>query len=182
MPQTCNYNCAELPEYEQVSRCDYLYGGFNAWGYLECSNTITDYSNPSEWTANINAGNAKAMGPVRASIPEASPIEGENPNSCGNDTILDGFDFTAQIKDYNVSATNVDFYNGLNRRTGYLVLANCKTQKILVITDPVNFVATMLAPESKKEKMMFNVTAKWSSFDMPQIFDAPPGIFDFPSN
>lgn len=181
MPQTCNYNCAELPDHEQVSRCDYLYGGFNAGAIVECDHTITDWSNPSEWTANINAGKAKIFGPVRGSIPEPSPVEGENPNSCGNDTILDGFDRTAIWKDYNVSPANTVFYNALNRRTAYVVLVNCKNGDMIVIDVPANFVALDSAPESKKEKRMYNVTAKWSSMDIPESFEAPAGIFDFPT-
>lgn len=175
----CNYNCAELPAHEQVECGQYKHGGYNGVAIIECDHTIDDWSDPAQWLANIASGKVKIIGPVRANIPDGSPVEVENPNACGADTIVDTFNQTAVWSDYNVTAANVDFYNALNRRTTNLVLVNCMDGDITVVEAQVAYVATNMGPGTKNELRKFTVTAKWNEFNMPALYDAPEGIFVF---
>lgn len=179
MPNSCNYNCTDLPTHEQVECGDNLKGGIAGFAYLECDHTITDYSNATQWNTNINNGKAKIFKAIRGEKPEPSPVEGENPNACGGaDTQVDTFDRSYEFTDYNVTAGNADVYNALNKRNGHLVVFYCEDQQVEVVEQAVNFVARDVSPRTRKEKRSYMVTAKWTAFDMPALYDAPSGIFE----
>lgn len=179
MANICDYNCTDLPTHEQIACGAWKKGGINAVAYIDCSHTITDWESASEWQANIDAGLIKVVSPVKASIPEGAAVEGENPNGCGFATIVDTYDRTAEIKDFNVTAGNIDFYNALNKRTMLLALFHgCDgASEITVVEVPVVFNARDITPENNREKRMFMITARWTEFDMPQLYAAPVGIF-----
>jgi len=109
-------------------------------------------------------------------------VEGENPNGCGSATIVDTYDRTAEIKDFHATSDNISFYNQLNRRTMYMALFHgCEGEsEITVVESPVVFNARNMTPENNREKRMFLITAKWTEFDMPQVYDAPLGVFVLP--
>lgn len=180
MANLCDYNCATLPEHEQISCGQFRKGGLSAAAFVDCDANITDWSDETEWNAAIAAGKVRIIAPIRGSIPEPTPVEGENPNGCGSATILDTFDRTVEIKDYNVNANNIDFYNQLNRTKKQVVLfAGCDGQdEITVIDSSVTFVAREVLPENNREKRMFMITGKWTEYDMPMIYTAPAGIFN----
>lgn len=176
----CSYNCVDLPGHEQVECGDFPKGGIASLGILECDHTITDFSNATQVQAAIDAGDLKLIEPVRAILPESTEVEGVNPNACGSETILDGFDFTLTWQDFNVTSNNDSVYEALNLRQNYLIWFECETDMIRVVDfSPVSFVSKLTTPESNKEKQFYAVTAKWSSApnEFPQLFDAPPGIF-----
>lgn len=178
MPALCDYNCADLPEHEQVDCGEYLKGGINAFAYLECDHTITDFSDASQWVTNIAAGKAKIFGTIRGSFPEPAPVEGENPNACGAQTIVDNFDRTFDFKDYNVSDGNNSLYNAVNRRNGYLVTYHCEDGIISVVEASTTWTVNgPIFPENNREKAMYHGIVKWTNYDMPAIYTAPVGIF-----
>lgn len=180
MPNACDYNCAGLPDHEQIQCGQWLKGGISAVAYLDCDHSITDWSDQTEWEAAIAAGKVKIASPVKATMPEGAAVEGENPNGCGSANIVDTYDRTAEIKDFNVTQGNIDFYNQLNRQKKVLVLfQGCEdADRIFVVDSKVTFNARHVIPENNREKQMFMITGIWTSFDMPTFFDAPAGIFE----
>lgn len=177
MPSVCDYNCTDLPEHEQIECGDNLSGGIAAVGILECDHTITDFTSTSEWNTNIASGKATIVRRIRGEKTEPSPVEVENPNACGSDTVLDTFDRQYEFTDDNVSAGNVAFYDALNGRTTNLVVYHCKDEDIEVVDQPVTWVVRDVTPRTKKERRMYMITAKWTSKPMPALYDAPAGIF-----
>lgn len=177
MPSSCDYNCASLPEHEQIECGENLHGGISAIGILECDHTITDFTSASEWNTNITSGKANIARQIRGEKPEPSPVEVENPNACGFDTVLDTFDRTYEFTDDNVSAANQAYYDALNGRTTNLAVYYCQDNDIEVISHPVTWVVRDVSPRSKKERRTYMLTAKWTAKPMPEIFAAPSGIF-----
>ena len=116
------YGCGTLPNHQLLACGVYDRGGISAIGILEADHTIVDYSNASQYTAAIAAGDLKVIKNIRGTVPDASPVEGDNPVGCGPDTILNGFNFTATWQDANTNSANVSFYSQLNTRTTELVL------------------------------------------------------------
>jgi hypothetical protein len=177
MPNACDYNCTDLPEHEQITCGEWKKAGIGALAYIDCDNTITDWSDPAEWLSNIAAGKIKIASPVRASIPEPSAVEGENPNGCGAATIVDTYDHTVEIKDFNYNQNNIDFYNKLNKRKTYLALVGCDGL-MWVVDAAITWNARATVSENNREKVMFMITGAWTEFDMPTYFDVPAGIFE----
>lgn len=168
---SCNTDCTSIGSHELVDCGLYLKGGISAMGLLECNHTITDFSLGSQLQTAINAGKLIVIKPIKGEIPEPSPVEGENPSGCGAETILDGFDRTFVWDDFNVTPTNVDFYNALNKRQYYLIIFHCEDDQITVVQTKASFVAKGMNPKSNKEKRKWNVVAKWTAFDAPPFYD-----------
>lgn len=179
MPNACDYNCTTLPSHESIICGNWLKGGIGQAAFLECDHTITDWSDATEWATNIANGKVRIITPIKASMPEGSAVEGENPNGCGAANIVDTYDRTVEIKDFNLTAGNIDFYNTLNKRKTQLVLfQGCDdADRIWVIDSAITFNARNVIPENNREKQMFMVTGAWTEFDMPMFYDAPVGIF-----
>jgi hypothetical protein len=176
---TCDYNCVDLPDHEQIDCGLYLKGGMGAGAIVSCDHTIVDWSSTSEWEENIASGKVKIVKPIRGSFPEPAAVEGENPNGCGALNVVDTFDRTLEYKDFNVSAANIDFYNQLNRRQSFFVgFQGCQgADRIWVVDSPITWNARQPLDENNRIKLMFLVTGSWTEFDMPTFYDAPTGIF-----
>lgn len=174
----CGYQCTDLPAYLQVICGEYLLGGQNFIGILECDHSITDFTSAAQLITAINNNDLTLIGPVVAEIPAASPVEGANPSGCGPATILDSFERSVTWTDYNVSNDIIEFYNALNRRKTFLIVYHCASQMMTVIEVAVSFVAFRSSPVRDTEKQFFTVTAKWTALDEAFLFDAPAGVFD----
>lgn len=175
-------NCIpeDLSEYES-NDCYYPKGGISKFGVLKTGHNIADFSNATQVQAAITAGTLRIMGPLRGDIPEPSPIEGENVTACGSETILDGFDNTANIIDFNVNQANDAFYNKLNAsQFPGVIFFLCQQDAIRVVEKTVSFVARYVSDPSNKVKDRYLITAKWSTGpddSIPLLYDAPAGIF-----
>lgn len=179
MSYTCSFE--QLDPHEQIS-CGYKKGGISAMAVLKSGHGITDFSNATQVHAAITAGKLVIIGGIKGIVPDASPIEGENPVACGAETILDGFNLTTTWKDFNISNTNNEFYRQLNNSAFEgLVLYYCQQDEVEVISKSVTFVALPpTSPESNKEKRFYNITAKYTKAvgdAFNHIYDAPVGIF-----
>lgn len=177
-----SFDCTfeDLSEHEK-NNCYYPKGGISAAAILLSGHGITDFSSAEQTQAAILAGKYKIISPIKAELPEPSPVEGENPSACGAETIVDGFDYTVEITDFNVNATNDEFYRLLNlSQFAGLVLYMCEEEQIRVIERGVNFVSRLVIPRSNKEKQNYLITAKWSQSvqeTMPVLYEAPVGVF-----
>lgn len=170
----------DLDDHE-ANECYYPKGGISAAALLKTGHAITDFANATQTNAAIAAGKYKIITPIKAELPAASPVEGENPTACGSDTIVDGFDYQVTWKDFNVNAANDEMYRQANlSQFPGLVLYMCEEEQIRVLERGVNLVATLIIPASNKEKQYYQVTAKWSQSvqeSFPVLHEAPVGVF-----
>lgn len=179
MPTSCNYNCTELPEHEQIDCGEWLKGGISAVGVLECDHEIADFTSAVETQAAIDAGKLTIFKAIKGQMPDASPLTVDNPvGGCGSPTKVINFDRTASWTDANVTAGNVDTYNALNRRNAGLILYQCDSGMITVIDEDGGFVSTQMIPESGSDLQKFTTTYSWRKFDGPPMYEAPAGIYE----
>lgn len=178
---TCDYNCVALPDHEQVDCGQFPKGGIFTVGVLECDHEISDFTSITETNNAIADGKLTLIKSVKASYPEATPVEGENPTACGAETILDGFDHILDLRDFNVRGENDTFYEALNQRSTFLIWYNCQEQRLRVVEQQVVWaVKPATVPESNKEKQLYVGQIKWSSGvdEFPVLSNAPTGIYD----
>jgi len=178
----CSYNCDDLPSHQQNDCGEVLFGGIDAVAILECDHTISDFSNDTQWQDNIDSGKVRMVKGIKATFPEASPIQGENTVGCGPENILDGFTQPFSFKDFNVNSVNDDFYQKLNLRKTYMAFRMCESQQIRVAEFPTAWVGKpALVPESNTEKQHYIVAGefKMDARDaFPTLHNEPTGIFD----
>ena len=178
------YGCSALPNHELVLCGAYNRGGISAIGILEedafgtgaTFATAADYSNGAKYATAIAANDLKIIKNIRGTVPDASPVDVDNPVGCGPQSLLAGFDFTATWMDANTTDGAIDFYNALNKRVTGLILYLCGSNEVMVITLPVNYVCLPVnVPASNKELQMFNCTARASlgPDQLPQKYPAP---------
>jgi hypothetical protein len=178
------YGCSVLPNHELVLCGSYNRGGISAIGILEedafgtgaTFATAADWSNGAKYSTALAANDLKIIKNVRGTVPDASPVDVDNPVGCGPQSLLAGFDFTATWMDANTTDGSIDFYNALNKRVTGLILYLCGSNEVMVITNPVNYVCLPVnVPASNKELQMFNCTARASlgPDQLPQKYPAP---------
>lgn len=177
-----SFDCTleDLTDHEK-NNCYYPKGGISAAAILLSGHGITDFSNATQTQEAIAAGKYKIITPIKAELPEPSPVEGENPSACGSETIVDGFDYTIEISDFNVNSANDEFYRLLNlSQFAGFVFYMCEEEQIRVIERGVNFVARPVIPLSNKEKQKYLITVKWSQAvqeSFPVLYEVPVGVF-----
>lgn len=173
---TCN---ADLPDHIELDCNDFPKGGSPSMAILKSSHTITDFTSASQWQANIDAGHVRIINRIKGNMPEPSEVKVDNPVACGAEQILDGFDWTYQWVDANVSFANDDFYSKLNVNVAAFAFYNCDTNTIRLVNKNVTYSARPMFPASNKEFQSYNVTASWSTGadDFPVLYTAPTGIF-----
>lgn len=174
-------DCSVIPDHIELNCNDWKKGGILAVAIMKCNHGITDFTSASQWQAAIDAGNVKIIKNIKAALPEASPVTGENPLACGAETILDLLDNTLTWKDFNVHPLNDDFYQQLNLAKRSIAWYYCEEDEIRVVDDcDVTFAALPpTSPESNREKQFYNVTASWTSLpnQFSSLVTAPAGIF-----
>lgn len=175
---TCSFE--DLDDHEK-NDCYYPKGGVGALGVLKSDHEITDFSNQAQLLAAIAAGTLKIIKNIKADLPEPAAVEGENPLACGSETITDGYDYTVEWTDFNINATNDEFYRKLNvSQFSGLILYFCEEHTIRVIEQTVSFNSRPVYPRSNKEKQHYLGTAKWSqsvAAEFPVLYEAPPAVF-----
>lgn len=177
------YTCLELGTHEVLPCGDYPKGGISAIGIALADSGLSgaDFSDEALVEAAITAGTFRVIKEIKADMPEPSEVMGDNPVAGGADQILDGFDYTLNIRDANVSASNDTFYPALNQSRGAsLVLYFVHEENIRVIEKKVTFAMKPFYPAGTKEKQMYTGTAKWYadvSDAFPTEMAAPTGIF-----
>jgi hypothetical protein len=178
------YGCAALPDHELILCGNYARGGISAIGILEENAygpggtfaTPADWGNNAKYATAIANGSLKIIKNIRGTVPDASPVDVDNPVGCGPTSLLAGFDWTATWMDANTTDGTITFYRALNERVTGLVLYLCSSEEVMVIETPVNYVCLpVTVPASNKELQMLNCTAR-SSFgpdQLPQKYAAP---------
>lgn len=178
MSQFCEQE--ELDQHE-LNDCFFPKGGIPSFGVLKSGHGITDFSNAIQTQAAIDAGLLRIFNKVKANLPEASAVEGENVTGCGAETIVDGFDYTLDIKDFNINANNDALVRQLNSgEFEGLIFYMCDQDSIRVVLQKITAVATLIIPETKRDKQYYHYIFKWyqsAQTDVPTLYDAPEGIY-----
>lgn len=176
-----NVDCATLPTHI-AERCDDpVMGGIPSYAVVDKDATVVgDWDNSTKWLADIASGKVKVVNRVKFTLPFPSPQQTDNLVANGAQQTLDGFDWTVEGVDGNVSTFNDDFYQTLNKKNAYLVLWVEDEDQISVVDKPVTFAAMPTIPNSNREKQHYQITAQFSSKKdwFPTRKTAPTGVFE----
>jgi hypothetical protein len=177
-----SYGCSELDDHEYVLCGAVRLGGVPSALFLECDHSITDPSSEAQINAAISAGKAKLVKNVMIGVPAASPIE--VPSFIANEPpITVNYDRTLTIKDQNVVAQNISFYNSLwgGRALGGMILfenGDPDDPKVTWIDAAMKGSGSRIIPENNNEQQRFEGTFKWRKLAEGQIYAAPSNIFN----
>lgn len=174
-----DYCNTPIPDHVQVECGNYVKGGIPALAWLDENHSITDFSNPSQWTAAIADGKAKIAKGVRGEMPVASAVQSDNPIGGGVPQITDGIDWTLNLTDANVGSGTDAFYEALNTRNGYMVFYANNEGQIHVVEQDCNFFMAPTVPATKADNQQYEGSITWQSKpnEFPVRYDAPAGIF-----
>lgn len=175
-----DYCFGDLFVHEKIQCSNWLHGGIDGLIVFKTNSVIADYTVKANWDALLNSGDATIITNIKGEFPDGAPVEGDNPIGCGTDTVLDGFDFTLNIMDYNVNAENDANYASINGGTYYVAIHLCNEDQLLIVEQATNVVAIPAnVPTSKKEKQRYNTSYKWSADKdwYPIRIDSPAGLF-----
>jgi hypothetical protein len=174
-----DYCNAPLTPHELIACGNWKKGSINALAIIEDATLLVDYESAADWNAAIAAGDVKIIKQIKGELPEPSVIEGSNPVGGGRENITDGYNYTLEVQDYNVSAANDTFYENLNPRIAAIAYFMPKTGEIGVVLQEVTFNARPIVPMSSTEKQHYLLTSNWDApaNEFPLRFTAPTGIF-----
>lgn len=184
MSNCLNYNCSDpLDDYEENDCQEVILGGQSAMIVLYCNHTVTDPSNAGQITANLNAGTAKKITAMSATLEAPSPIQVDTFIPCQTQRLVN-YDRTGLYKNQNVSTSNDEFHNTLfnGQNFGGLILYNCSEDRqgnnwVDWIDAAVNFVGGKISPANDNEPQRYEGTFSWRSINGPVRYAAPAGIF-----
>lgn len=152
------------------------HGRISGTGFIHSSyySTIAaDPLNSSLWTTGLDAG---ASGIIN--IPETEgelgePAEQTRTGFGRTSEFLTGFDWTASFRDPNF-LENCDFWNSMNNARG-LYYFYYRTETQTYITDkPVTVIAKPVIENDDKSIVLWNVTVKWNSLNIPCNYASIP--------
>lgn len=150
-------------------------GGVRTVLFIDKDFVITNPSSPSQWNSGIQSRSIiiipKTYGTFDGGTPQEGQGFGDTPTS------LDGYDFTLQFFDPNFIG-NVDHYDSLkNLRSNYKVAFRTGSQ-IIISDKVVTIIPKMPVAQDLKSKVLWDVTVKWTSQNLPGVYDAPPVDWD----
>lgn len=142
-------------------------------GFIKVSKTFLDPSNPVEWAAAIAAKDVIIIPFVNGTFDGGAEVlkDGYGDQS----QKLTGYNFTADYKDPNYKH-NAAFYNALKRSFGYKFFYRTATQ-IHITDEAVQVIPKNPVTAATTDDVVWDVTVKWTSTDLPEPHDAPAGIF-----
>lgn len=150
---------------------------------LECNSQLTDPSSAAQINAEIAAGRAVKIDDVKIGINDPSPVQIEA-NKIGAAQTLVTYDRSGSILDGNVNINNNEMYSKLfsGRTFGgaiiYLKGTEDSTQALVYFIDaPITFTGGLAIKNNNDENMRFSGTFNWRSRSMPELVNAPVGIF-----
>lgn len=150
-------------------------GGVRSVLFIDKDYTITSPTSASEWNNGILNGNIiiipKTYGTFDGGVPQEGQGFGDVPTS------LDGYDFMVQFFDPNFIG-NQDHYNTIkNLRANYKVAFRTGSQ-IWMSDKVVTIIPKSPVAQDIKSKVLWDVTVKWTSQNLPNIYDAPAVNWD----
>ena len=180
MAECINYNCDELPEYEQtIAECAaYIRNaGASVFGLLECGSEILDPSDAVEVQALIDAGTLTMIPNVKFGFNDPAEITTPSTTSCGTPKITN-YTQSATAEDYKVTIDNTTFWNTAKKRSfAGLLIFQCETNGL---TPLVTFVDAEISVSAFKkssntsdEPQFYQIGFSWKDIDIPLDYTAP---------
>lgn len=147
---------------------------------------MTDPEDNTEWTTNINAGDAFALYETKGEYPGASFTEEEEGfgRTAGRTTGA-AHEFTFEVQGVNITnggtAVNMDWADKVNKAQGeYYAGFVTGNLDMFLSTQPVRVLMTNTNPQSKKDDQVFTGTVKWEDFSLMSRYDAPAITYEAP--
>lgn len=149
-------------------------GRVSSVAFIDNGFEFENIEDPNEWIAGIESGEITIIPAVVGSFDGGTEVEG--PGYGRQSTILISYDFSANFRDPNYKS-NCEYYNALKRsRTQHFAFVT-ETQLHYVDT-PVSVIPKNPVTEELNSDVVYDVTVKWSSPDLPCPVNKPAGIFD----
>lgn len=149
-------------------------GGVRSVAFIADDFTFTNPSSTSEWANGVAAGQIILIPETNGTFDGGTPQEGAGFGD--NPTSLDGYEFILTYSDPNYIG-NVDHYDTLkNVRNGYKVAF--RTGSRTIISDKTVVILPKAPVDSDvKSKVLWQVTVKWTSQNLPVDYSTPANVF-----
>lgn len=155
-------NCSDI-ENARVRSVAFIKKGF----------TFTDPSSPAEWTAGILSKDIVMIPSTNGTFDGGA--EQENDGYGDQKSKLTGYDFALNFKDPDYKG-NGNFYNEIKRSRNYYVAWRTATQ-VHISDKVVEIIPKNPVTAPTTDEVVWDVTVKWSSEDLPIPYDAPLSVF-----
>jgi len=143
-------------------------------GFIKNSKTFVNPSSPTEWQAAIAAKDVIIIPFVNGTFDGGAEVLKDGYGS--QSQRLTGYNHTANFKDPNYRQNGV-FYNAIKRSTGYKFFYATETQ-IHITDETVQVIPKNPVTAATTDDVVWDITVKWASQDLPEPHDIPAGIFD----
>jgi len=184
----------EVPigNYSRLDCPDYTKGRINAFAWIDCATTITDFSDATQWNTDISSGLVKVFSGdgINGNIPDGSVVEQDDPTPCRG-PIPTSVDMVANIMIHNVTDLNNTFIQTLNGKPGFFAYRRCGSSQIEIVSGiedgagREDSVCTFMftppnIPDNDNDYRRYAGTVKWKPDidNLPLIVDEPALIFD----
>jgi hypothetical protein len=148
-------------------------GRISAVAFTKRGVPIVDWSDPQNWKDVICNGLGRIIPEVRGTYDGSAPVT--NTGYGRVQTRKTSANHTVNYM-HIWQAENVDFYNNLSRSTEYDFFFATET-KLWRANAPVYISPTSPIAENVDSLIEFNVTVIWTKFELPEVYDLPPGLF-----
>lgn len=183
MANCINYNCADLPTYnDTLAACGAKVrgGGYSFIGVVECGTTISNPSSAAELNAKIAAGTLTIIANIKGGLDDPSAITADPVTSCST-AVTTNYTRTATVLDYKVDQTNTAFYNAARARSfGGFIIWECETEGLDPVVSYVDaevaLDAKRVMPNTNEQPQYYELKITWKSFNDPVQYDAPVGV------
>jgi hypothetical protein len=164
-------NLCEVDKSAAISKVAYIKRG---------QTTITDFEDPTQWTAAIAAGDVRISGDLSADLPDGSPVTIDNKRACGSATVQVAVDYTVTIIDPNVSEENDTFYSGINGKSYDIVIFYCAENQVRLLPNGNVSARIPQSVGNQTETQHYNITVnfRYKNTQFGTLYDAPAGIFE----
>lgn len=172
-----NQNCQQvIPEYTEPG-CDPELGSIVAAALVHESIEFTDISDADEWDAGVYPGDINIYSPARGSY------DGGSDNSVtGKGKQAQRIIGRTHSATFRVDGTkeNRDHWNAMNASNEHKFAFVVGQDFATLYYVPVNVTVSAKLPveEDINSERDVEVTIQWSDFDIPEVHDAPSGVFD----
>ena len=171
-------NCQVFPPaYNDLVGCDIEPGSVVAVAFIDEDVVFTDITDPAEWTNLAYSTDVLVHQEIRGSY--AKPAPTEIPGKGKQDTRVVGRKHELLFRVSSIKG-NDNYWNTLNRSTNYKVafVVGSDYDLLFYVDKNVSIDSGPVVEEGLDSEVDWNVSVKWSDFDVPSTSDVPVGIFE----
>lgn len=178
MAECLNYNCEPLGQYDSsIDNCssNIVKGGFSQLYLLECSAELVDPGSQTEIDALVASGEATLISSIKGGWGAPNEVTADPITACGT-AVTTNYEWEASIEDFKVTAGNVSFWDGANRRSfGGALFVECPTEglpeRVSYVDAEIKVSAFREMPNNNNEAQKFVITLRWKSLASPVVYD-----------